>query len=430
MPDAITATRPARGERLDPRSRVPGLWRQGRRAAGRLRGLRRPAALPGDRVTAEVTKAKRGFAEARDDRALRPSARSRPARCDHAGEPCPGAPWQGLAYEHQLRPQAVTRWRTRCVRLGGLDGFELESIEPAVEQWRYRNKLEYSFGERDGELVLGFHARGRWDEIVDVEDCLLASEREQRPPQRGPGLGPLRRGSPPTTSAAQDGRTAQPGRPRGHDARGSSRPASSPPPPRSRSPRWTSTRSSTGPGSGHRRADRRARRRVPRARSSVRLRFGSPTAPSSRPTPRWPSASTASRPRFAGLNGPSGSSISTAASAPSGSRLAARAGEVWGVEIVADAIVDAERERPAERHRATPTSSPATPARRSGRCWSEAGKPDVVVVDPPRAGLSQEGRSPPDRVRGAADRLRLLQSRRRSHPTPPSSPRPAIGCGG
>ena len=48
---------------------------------------------------------------------------------------------------------------------------------PAVEQWRYRNKLEYSFGRRGGELVCGFHAPGRWDEIVPLEDCLLASER-------------------------------------------------------------------------------------------------------------------------------------------------------------------------------------------------------------------------------------------------------------
>ena len=62
-------------------------------------------------------------------------------------------------------------------RIGGLEGFELEEPEPAVERWRYRNKLEYSFGERGGELALGFHARGRWDLVVDVDDCLLASER-------------------------------------------------------------------------------------------------------------------------------------------------------------------------------------------------------------------------------------------------------------
>jgi len=52
---------------------------------------------------------------------------------------------------------------------------------PAVEQWRYRNKLEYSFGTgAGGELLCGFHAPGRWHEIVPIEDCLLASERSNR----------------------------------------------------------------------------------------------------------------------------------------------------------------------------------------------------------------------------------------------------------
>jgi 23S rRNA (uracil1939-C5)-methyltransferase len=48
---------------------------------------------------------------------------------------------------------------------------------PAVEQWRYRNKLEFSFGTGpDGELVCGFHAPGSWEDIVGIEDCLLQSE--------------------------------------------------------------------------------------------------------------------------------------------------------------------------------------------------------------------------------------------------------------
>ncbi|MDQ6776013.1 MAG: 23S rRNA (uracil(1939)-C(5))-methyltransferase RlmD, partial [Actinomycetota bacterium] len=43
--------------------------------------------------------------------------------------------------------------------------------------WRYRNKLEYSFGaDATGRLICGFHAPGRWDEIVEVTDCLLASQ--------------------------------------------------------------------------------------------------------------------------------------------------------------------------------------------------------------------------------------------------------------
>ena len=49
---------------------------------------------------------------------------------------------------------------------------------PAVEQWHYRNKLEYSFGQGDdGDLILGFHHPGRWDLIDPVEHDILASER-------------------------------------------------------------------------------------------------------------------------------------------------------------------------------------------------------------------------------------------------------------
>ena len=93
----------------------------------------------------------------------------------HDGAPCPGAPWQGMAYASQLEHKHA-QVDEALRRLGRLDGFELEPIEPAVAEWRYRNKLEYSFGERPGELLLGFHRRGSWSEIVNVEDCHLASE--------------------------------------------------------------------------------------------------------------------------------------------------------------------------------------------------------------------------------------------------------------
>jgi 23S rRNA (uracil1939-C5)-methyltransferase len=90
--------------------------------------------------------------------------------------PHPGAPWQVIPYERQLevKQQQVAEALTR---LGRLSGFELEPIVPAAERWRYRNKLEYSFGAGDdGRLVCGFHVPGRWEEIVGIEDCLLASE--------------------------------------------------------------------------------------------------------------------------------------------------------------------------------------------------------------------------------------------------------------
>jgi 23S rRNA (uracil1939-C5)-methyltransferase len=129
-------------------------------------------AVPGDRVRAVVGKAKRAYAEARAIEIVTPSPDRVPPRADH-----PGAPWQVLPYERQLAVKA-DQVREALERIGHLSDFELDPIVPAVEQWRYRNKLEYSFGTgSDGELVCGFHAPGRWDEIVPMTDCLLASER-------------------------------------------------------------------------------------------------------------------------------------------------------------------------------------------------------------------------------------------------------------
>jgi 23S rRNA (uracil1939-C5)-methyltransferase len=128
--------------------------------------------VPGDRVRARLTKRKRHYGEARVVELLEPSPERIAPRADH-----PGAPWQVLAYERQLEIKA-SQVDDALRRIGKLDGFELEPIVPAVEQWRYRNKLEYSFGGEPGDgLVCGFHAPGRWEDIVGVEDCLLASER-------------------------------------------------------------------------------------------------------------------------------------------------------------------------------------------------------------------------------------------------------------
>jgi len=128
-------------------------------------------AVPGDRVRAVVRRSKRGYAEAVAVQLLEPSGDRVPPRAEH-----PGAPWQVLPYERQLEvKQAQVEEALR--RLGRLEGFELEPIVPAEQTWRYRNKLEYSFGTApDGRLVCGFHAPGRWDEIVEIRDCLLASE--------------------------------------------------------------------------------------------------------------------------------------------------------------------------------------------------------------------------------------------------------------
>jgi 23S rRNA (uracil1939-C5)-methyltransferase len=128
--------------------------------------------LPGDRVRARVLKRKRSYADAQVVELLEPSPDRIEPRADH-----PGAPWQVLAYERQLEiKQAQVDEALR--RIGRLDCFELAPIVPAVERWRYRNKLEYSFGSDDsGGLVCGFHEAGSWRRIVPLDDCLLASER-------------------------------------------------------------------------------------------------------------------------------------------------------------------------------------------------------------------------------------------------------------
>jgi len=127
-------------------------------------------AVPGDRVRAVIGKRKRAYAEARAIEILEPGPDRIAPVADH-----PGAPWQVLSYERQLEVK-FGQVDDALRRIGKLDGFALEPIVPAVEQWRYRNKLEYSFGTDDaGRLVCGFHAPGRWDEIVPIDDCRLAS---------------------------------------------------------------------------------------------------------------------------------------------------------------------------------------------------------------------------------------------------------------
>jgi 23S rRNA (uracil1939-C5)-methyltransferase len=131
-------------------------------------------AVPGDRVRAEIVKRKRSYAHARTVEVLRESPERIPPKARH-----PGVAWQVLAYERQLEiKQAQVEDALR--RIGRLDGFALEPIVPAVQRWRYRNKLEYSFGEREGELICGFHAPGGWKRVEPVEDCLLASEEGNR----------------------------------------------------------------------------------------------------------------------------------------------------------------------------------------------------------------------------------------------------------
>jgi len=132
-------------------------------------------AVPGDRVRAHVYKSKRTYAHARTVELLRASPERIEPRAGH-----PGVAWQVLPYERQLEVKRA-QVDEALSRIGRLTGYELEDIMPASEQWRYRNKLEYSFGHGpDGALLCGFHAPARWNQVIHIEDCLIASELGNR----------------------------------------------------------------------------------------------------------------------------------------------------------------------------------------------------------------------------------------------------------
>jgi 23S rRNA (uracil1939-C5)-methyltransferase len=61
-------------------------------------------------------------------------------------------------------------------RIGGIAEPPLDPILPAVERFHYRNKLEYSFTQTPSGPALGFHKAGRWDEVLEVERCWLTTD--------------------------------------------------------------------------------------------------------------------------------------------------------------------------------------------------------------------------------------------------------------
>ena len=130
--------------------------------------------LPGDRVRARVTKVKRGYAEAIAEEVLAPSPRRTDAPCAHFPA-CGGCRFQDLAYEAQVAEKQA-QVRDALVRLGGIADPPLEPIVPAASQFFYRNKLEYSFTSTGEGVGLGFHRAGRWDEVLDVGRCWLTTE--------------------------------------------------------------------------------------------------------------------------------------------------------------------------------------------------------------------------------------------------------------
>ncbi|MGI8421608.1 MAG: 23S rRNA (uracil(1939)-C(5))-methyltransferase RlmD [Gaiellaceae bacterium] len=130
--------------------------------------------LPGDTVRARVTKVKRSHAEALAIEILQPGPVRVEAPCQHYPA-CGGCRFQDLAYEAQLEAKAA-QVRDSLVRLGGIADPPVEPIVPAKEIFGYRNKLEYSFTQLEEGPALGFHRAGRWDEVLEIEKCWLTTD--------------------------------------------------------------------------------------------------------------------------------------------------------------------------------------------------------------------------------------------------------------
>jgi 23S rRNA (uracil1939-C5)-methyltransferase len=150
-------------------------------------------AVPGDVVTARITKLKRSYAEAVVSQVDRPSPLRIQARCAHFGV-CGGCKWQHVRYEGQLRfkQQHV---EDAFQRIGGFSSIDMLPIIGSSEEYLYRNKMEFSFSdqqwlatppprdtkgggsERDPSLFLGFHAPQRYDKVIDLDECHLQSKR-------------------------------------------------------------------------------------------------------------------------------------------------------------------------------------------------------------------------------------------------------------
>ena len=159
-------------------------------------------AVPGDRVRARVVKRKKAFAEARLLEVLEPSPLRTAPRCEYFGA-CGGCKWQHVRYEAQLemKRQAVAD------ALAHAGGFDLEGLGVEVRPtlgadrdegsggvYFYRNKMEFSFsagrwltdweiasGEaHDRDFALGLHVPGRFDRVLDLRACYLQSDWSRR----------------------------------------------------------------------------------------------------------------------------------------------------------------------------------------------------------------------------------------------------------
>lgn len=144
-------------------------------------------AVPGDIVDVELLRRKKKFYEGKIQNLIKPSDHRTEPFCDHFGV-CGGCKWQHLNYDAQLqfKQKSVS---DALQRLGKVDVSQMEDILGSFESRYYRNKLEYTFSDKrwltDGDMrsgetmemnALGYHIPGRFDKILDIEHCYLQAD--------------------------------------------------------------------------------------------------------------------------------------------------------------------------------------------------------------------------------------------------------------
>ena len=142
--------------------------------------------LPGQKVSLRVSKKRRGKAEGTLQEVLEKAPAERSAPCPHFGK-CGGCMYLNLPFEEELelKRRQVERLlesaMEEAARLCGVPIEELavsrwfEGIKPSPQEYEYRNKMEYTFGDeyKDGPLALGMHKRGGFYDIVTVDGCRI-----------------------------------------------------------------------------------------------------------------------------------------------------------------------------------------------------------------------------------------------------------------
>ena len=144
--------------------------------------------VPGDVADVLITRKKNNYAEGHIVTIHKPSDSRIDPKCEHFGY-CGGCKWQHMNYETQL----VFKQKTvadALTRIGHLDISTLKPIVANKESYYYRNKLEFSFSDKkwltneevksgleiDNRNALGFHIPKMFDKILDIKNCYLQEE--------------------------------------------------------------------------------------------------------------------------------------------------------------------------------------------------------------------------------------------------------------